>query len=48
MGYGQQESADILSEIHGRAFRRQNINTYLRRARLKMNLSQVEPDETGE
>lgn len=48
MGYGQQESADILSEIHGRAFRRQNINTYLRRARLKMNISQVEPDEPGE
>ena len=48
MGYGQQESADILSEIHGKEFRRQNINTYLRRAHLKMNLAETEPDETEE
>ena len=48
MGYGQQESADILSEILGGTFRRQNINTYLRRAHLKMNLSEVEPEETEE
>lgn len=48
MGYGQQESADILSEILGKTFRRQNINTYLRRAHLKMNLAETEPDETEE
>ena len=47
MGYGQTESAEILSEIECRPISPQNVNTYLRRARLKINIA-VTPAEDKE